>query len=83
MKSQDIVILLKLVSLQEQEELGLLDDAEGSPERESPYSVRGLEASLPLPLILLLPHCKSNYLHHHFLLLPNSTPIVVAATTIP
>ena len=46
MKSQDIVILLKLVSLQEQEKLGQFDGPEWLPSREDPYSVRGLEASL-------------------------------------
>ncbi|SDO98407.1 hypothetical protein SAMN05216196_11516 [Lutimaribacter pacificus] len=46
MKSQDIVILLKLVSLQEQEDSGLLDDADGVSGREEPFSVRGLGASL-------------------------------------
>jgi len=46
MKSQDIVILLKLVSLQEQEDSGLLDGADWMSGREEPYSVRGLGASL-------------------------------------
>lgn len=46
MKSQDIVILLKLASLQEQEEQGFLESLENSSGREEPYSVRGLEASL-------------------------------------
>ncbi|MFQ5534306.1 MAG: hypothetical protein ACE5EM_05730 [Sphingomonadales bacterium] len=46
MKSQDIVILLKLVSLQEQENSGLLDSSDWLPGREEPYSVRGLGASL-------------------------------------
>lgn len=45
MKSQDIVVLLKLVSLQEQEQNG-----PGQPQwafqGESPYSVRALEALL-------------------------------------
>ena len=46
MKSQDIVVLLKLVSMQEQEKQGFL----GSPQTPSgpvdPYSVRGLGAAL-------------------------------------
>lgn len=46
MKSQDVVILLKLVSLIEQEELNLLDDADWISGREEPFSVRGLGASL-------------------------------------
>ncbi len=46
MKSQDIVILLKLVSLQEQEDFGHLDSADWLSGREEPYSVRGLGASL-------------------------------------
>ncbi|CTQ61914.1 hypothetical protein [Roseibium album] len=46
MKSQDIVILLKLVSLQAQEESGLLESKDWSSGREEPYSVRGLGASL-------------------------------------
>ena len=46
MKSQDIVILLKLVSLQEQEDSGLLDSADWLSGREEPYSVRGLGSSL-------------------------------------
>lgn len=46
MKSQDIVILLKLVSLQELEKQGKFNAPEGFPSREEPYSVRGLEASL-------------------------------------
>lgn len=46
MKSQDIVILLKLVSLQEQEEEGPLAPLDGPSGREDAYSVRGLEASL-------------------------------------
>jgi hypothetical protein len=43
MKSQDIVILLKLVSLEEQERASNRD---GPPTREDPYSVRSLGASL-------------------------------------
>ena len=46
MKSQDIVILLKLVSLQEQEEHKSLESSEWYSNREDPYSVRGLESSL-------------------------------------
>jgi hypothetical protein len=46
MKSQDIVILLKLVSLHEQEEQGSLELPEWSSGREEVYSVRGLESSL-------------------------------------
>ena len=46
MKSQDIVILLKLVSLQEQEEQGSLAPLDGLSGREDAYSARGLEASL-------------------------------------
>ena len=46
MKSQDIVILLKLVSLQEQEDYGFLDSDDWRAGREEPYSVRGLGASL-------------------------------------
>ncbi|WP_029005324.1 hypothetical protein [Azorhizobium doebereinerae] len=46
MKSQDIVVLLKLVSLQEQEELEGLGDVGLSLKGETPYSVRGLEALL-------------------------------------
>lgn len=46
MKSQDIVILLKLVSLQEQESSGLLDSSDWLPGREEPYTVRGLGTSL-------------------------------------
>ena len=46
MKSQDIFILLKLVSLQEQEDAGLLDGADWHSGREEPYSVRGLGSSL-------------------------------------
>jgi hypothetical protein len=43
MKSQDIVILLKLVSLEEQERTSNRDRP---PSREDPYSVRSLGASL-------------------------------------
>lgn len=46
MKSQDIVILLKLVSLQEQENSSFVDSSGGLEGREEPYSVRGLGASL-------------------------------------
>lgn len=46
MKSQDIVILLKLVSLMEQEDQGSLEQLEWSSSREEAYSVRGLESSL-------------------------------------
>ena len=46
MKSQDIVILLKLVSLQEQENSSLLGSADWSSGREDLYSVRGLGVSL-------------------------------------
>lgn len=46
MKSQDIVILLKLVSLQEQQDSGCLDDAHWLSDREDAYSVRGLGAVL-------------------------------------
>jgi len=59
MKSQDIVILLKLVSLQEQEarpeeqearpeeqEAGKPAEVQGTSENEAPYSVRGLAALL-------------------------------------
>lgn len=46
MKSQDIVILLKLVSLQEQEEFSLRSSAGWSLAREDLYSVRSLGASL-------------------------------------
>lgn len=42
MKSQDIVILLKLLSLEEQISQGRLDDPEGS----DPFAVRSLERSL-------------------------------------
>ena len=46
MKSQDIVILLKLVSLQQQEEQEGIAAYDGLSGREEAYSVRGLEASL-------------------------------------
>lgn len=46
MKSQDIVILLKLASLQEQETSGLPDSSDWSSGREEPYSVRGLGSAL-------------------------------------
>lgn len=46
MKSQDIVILLKLVSLQEHEDSISIGSADLSTGREDPYSVRRLGASL-------------------------------------
>lgn len=46
MKSQDIVILLKLVILQEQEEQKCIEQSGWASNREDPYSVRGLESSL-------------------------------------
>jgi len=46
MKSQDIVILLKLVSLQEQGDSELLKGTNCLSEGEEAYSVRGLGASL-------------------------------------
>ena len=46
MKSQDIVILLKLVSLQDQEGQEPIASLEGQSRREDAYSARGLEASL-------------------------------------
>lgn len=46
MKSQDIIILLKLVSLQEQEEFCLSQCSGWSSGHEDPYSVRSLGASL-------------------------------------
>ena len=63
MKSQDIVILLKLVSLQEQEKLGQFDGPEWLPSREDPYSVRGLEASLATSHQEALQHrgCKGSW----------------------
>lgn len=46
MKSQDIVILLKLVSLQQQDEQEGIAPYSSLSGREEAYSVRGLEASL-------------------------------------
>lgn len=46
MKSQDIVVLLKLVSLQEQEDGALPEEILRRFEGEAPYSVRGLESQL-------------------------------------
>ncbi len=46
MKSQDIVILFKLLSLEEQEELGRVEGPGGLSSRADPYAVRSLEASL-------------------------------------
>lgn len=46
MKSQDIVILLKLVSLNEQEKFQEISKIRNLPNHEDPYSVRGLEFSL-------------------------------------
>lgn len=46
MKSQDIVILLKLASLQEQEVLDPEQSVGNENSREDAYSVRGLESSL-------------------------------------
>lgn len=46
MKSQDIVILFKLLSLEEQEELRLVQGPGGLPSSADPYAVRNLEASL-------------------------------------
>lgn len=46
MKSQDIVILLKLASLQEREKQGCFEQPGCPTKREDPYSVRGLESSL-------------------------------------
>ena len=45
MKSQDIVILLKLVSLEQEEQEGRARPERGS-QHEDPYSVRGLESTL-------------------------------------
>ena len=45
MKSQDVVILLKLVSLEQQREEGGAHP-EGDSHNEDPYSVRGLESAL-------------------------------------
>jgi hypothetical protein len=46
MKSQDIVVLLKLVSLQEQEGRAGTGQPHWGSQDEAPYSVRGLESSL-------------------------------------
>jgi len=46
MKSQDIIILLKLLSVQEQENLGLLDSLDCLSGHDDPYSVRSLGSSL-------------------------------------
>ena len=46
MKSQDIVILLKLVCLQEQEQQGGIKQLQWGSHGEDPFSVRGLEAAL-------------------------------------
>lgn len=46
MKSQDIVILLKLVILQDQEEQKFNEQFGWDSNSEDPYSVRGLESSL-------------------------------------
>lgn len=46
MKSQDIVILFKLLSLEKQEELGRVEGHGGSSSSVDPYAVRSLEASL-------------------------------------
>lgn len=46
MKSQDIVILLKLITLKQQEMLGKFDDLYHMSGDADPYSVRGLESSL-------------------------------------
>jgi len=45
MKSQDVVILLKLVSLEQAKEKGSVHPV-GSSHHEDPYSVRGLESAL-------------------------------------
>jgi hypothetical protein len=45
MKSQDIVILLKLVSLEQEKEEGSVHRGRGS-HHEDPYSARGLESAL-------------------------------------
>jgi hypothetical protein len=45
MKSQDIVILLKLVSLEQHKEEAVVSPG-GDSHHEDPYSVRGLEAAL-------------------------------------
>lgn len=46
MKSQDIIILLKLLSVREQEKLGNPNYVQHSSGAEDPYSVRSLGASL-------------------------------------
>ncbi|MER8583150.1 hypothetical protein NKG95_31420 [Mesorhizobium sp. M1423] len=46
MKSQDIVVLLKLVSLQEQEKEKGVETLRREAQGEDPYSVRNLESSL-------------------------------------
>ena len=46
MKGQDIIILLKLVSLQDQEESSLPENADRFSGRKETYSVRGLGASV-------------------------------------
>ena len=46
MKSQDIVVLLKLVSLEEQEDAAAPGEFYKSFQGEAPYSVRGLESLL-------------------------------------
>lgn len=46
MKSQDIIILLKLLSLEEQEKLGILGSSHGSSGNGDPHAVRNLESSL-------------------------------------
>ena len=46
MKSQDIVILLKLISLQEQEKEKGVETLRREAQGEDPYSVRNLESSL-------------------------------------
>lgn len=45
MKSQDIVILFKLLSLEEQEELDRVEGHGGSSSNADPYAARSLEAS--------------------------------------
>lgn len=46
MKSQDIVVLLKLASLQQQEEKAATEQLPWVPQGETPYSVRHLETQL-------------------------------------
>ena len=46
MKSQDIVILFKLLSLEEQEGLNRIEGHDGPSGSTDPYAVRSLEASL-------------------------------------